>query len=101
MRWLTTLFAREFPFETMLRVWDALLADPQRFMLAQCLATAMIDAKEEELAEKDFVECVQLLQNYEVTEVDRLLLQTNQIRMKELRRRRDALRLSQLPGGGT
>lgn len=83
----------------MLRVWDALLADPKRFMLVQCLATAMVQSKEEELMKKDFAECVQLLQNYEVTDVDTLLQRMNQIRMKELQRRSGTLRLSELPGG--
>lgn len=100
VRWLTTLFAREFPFPTMLRIWDCLLADPQRFMLVQCLATAMLQMKEKDLGEKDFAESMQALQEYATPDCGVLLERMNEVRVNELKRRSGYRSLSELSGGG-
>lgn len=86
MRWLTTLYAREFTLDGTFRIWDSLLSDPARFMFMHCIGTAMISVKKEELLQADFSETMGLLQNYECPPTDTILSVANSIRIKLLRR---------------
>ena len=70
VRWLTTLFAREFPLSDTFRIWDALLADPARFMFMYCVGAAMIEYVEEPLLQADFAGIMQLLQQYQPPPAD-------------------------------
>ena len=49
VRWVTTLFSRELPMEQVLRVWDSLLADPERFLLMYCIGLALMEQEKEKL----------------------------------------------------
>lgn len=73
VRWLTTLFAREFPLSDTFRIWDALLADPARFMFMYCVGAAMIEYVEEPLLQADFAGIMQLLQQYQPPPADELI----------------------------
>jgi hypothetical protein len=81
LRWITTLFCREFTLPDSIAVWDALFADDKlpEFVLFFCLA--MLLEQREELLRGDFGHNLQSLQNYSPeVEVKRLLE-----RMKALR----------------
>ena len=84
VRWLTTLFAREFPLTDTFRVWDSLLADPARFMLMYCIGAAMIEHIEESLLQADFAGIMNLLQQYQPPEVSELLKTADTIRQSAL-----------------
>ena len=85
VRWLTTLFAREFPLSDTFRIWDALLADPARFMFMYCVGAAMIEYVEEPLLQADFAGIMQLLQQYQPPPADELIEAADGIRQKVLR----------------
>ena len=85
VRWLTTLFAREFPLSDTFRIWDALLADPARFMFMYCVGAAMIEYVEEPLMQADFAGIMQLLQQYQPPPADELIEAADGIRQKVLR----------------
>ena len=87
IRWLTTLFSREFELKDTCRVWDSIFADPARFFFAQCIGTAMIQRLEPELLKGDFVHDIQLLQNYPMPPVEEILEKADAIRRAELQRR--------------
>ena len=81
LRWITTLFCRDFSLPDSIAVWDALFADDKlpEFVLFFCLA--MLLEQREELLRGDFGHNLQSLQNYSPeVEVKRLLE-----RMKALR----------------
>jgi len=81
LRWITTLFCREFTLPDSIAVWDALFADEKlpEFVLFFCLA--MLLEQREILLRNDFGFNLQSLQNYSPeVEVKRLL-----DRMKALR----------------
>jgi hypothetical protein len=81
LRWITTLFCREFTLPDSIAVWDALFADDKlpEFVLFFCLA--MLLEQREILLRNDFGFNLQSLQNYSPeVEVKRLL-----DRMKALR----------------
>ena len=85
MRWLTTLFAREFSLQNTFRVWDALLAHPDRFQLMYCIGTSMIQKKEEFLLASDFAGIMQCLQNYECDDVEGVIHEANRVRNRVLK----------------
>lgn len=86
MRWLTTLFAREFTLEDTFRIWDSLLSDPARFDFMHCIGTAMISNKKEQLLKADFSETMGLLQNYECPPTEVIISTANSIRIQLLKR---------------
>lgn len=61
VRWLTTLYSRELPLDQVLRVWDALLADPERFMFMYCIGITLIEQEKDKLIKSDFAEIISLL----------------------------------------
>ena len=89
MRWLTTLYAREFSMEDTFRIWDSLLSDPKRFMFMHCIGTAMIANKKEQLMKASFADTMSLLQNYECPPITVILTTANSIRIKLLRREKE------------
>ena len=89
MRWLTTLYAREFNLDDTFRIWDSLLSDPARFMFMHCIGTAMIADKKEQLLKADFSETMGMLQNYECPPTDVIISCANSIRIKLLKREKE------------
>ena len=65
-RWLTLLMTQEFDLPDVLRLWDALLADTQRFEFLNYVAATMVMSMRDEFLEKnDFAFCVKKLQHYD------------------------------------
>ena len=85
MRWLTTLFAREFSLPSTFRVWDALLADPARFQLMYCIGTSMIQKKEDYLLASDFAGIMKCLQEYECDDVEGVIHEANRVRHRVMK----------------
>lgn len=85
MRWLTTLFAREFELTKTFRIWDALLADPERFMFMYCVGTSMVKMVDDRVLSGDFAEIMGVLQNYEVTDVEKIVKVANDVRIRKLK----------------
>ena len=57
---MTTLFSRELPIDEVLRVWDSLLADPQRFKFMYCIGIALMEQENYKLSTSDFAEIISL-----------------------------------------
>lgn len=57
---MTTLFSRELPIDEVLRVWDSLLADPQRFKFMYCIGIALMEQEKDKLSTSDFAEIISL-----------------------------------------
>ena len=47
--------------EQVLRVWDSLLADPERFLLMYCIGLALMEQEKEKLSKSDFAEIISLI----------------------------------------
>ncbi|KAE8748700.1 hypothetical protein FOCC_FOCC004503 [Frankliniella occidentalis] len=63
-RWLTLLLSQEFPLPDVLRIWDSLFADENRFSFLIHICCGMIVLLREELLAGDFPANVKLLQNF-------------------------------------
>ncbi|EDW93140.1 TBC1 domain family member 13 isoform X3 [Drosophila yakuba] len=63
-RWLTLLLSQEFPLPDVLRIWDSVFADEQRFDFLIKICCSMILIQRDAILENDFASNVKLLQNY-------------------------------------
>eukprot|EP01117_Protostelium_nocturnum_P010817 TRINITY_DN3900_c0_g1_i1.p1 TRINITY_DN3900_c0_g1~~TRINITY_DN3900_c0_g1_i1.p1 ORF type:complete len:400 (+),score=59.88 TRINITY_DN3900_c0_g1_i1:385-1584(+) len=72
-RWLTLLLSQEFELPDVLRVWDSLFADPQRFEFLLNVCCAMLVNVRETLLGGSFADCLKLLQSYPGNDVHGVL----------------------------
>ena len=69
LRWLSLLFSQEMELPDVLRLWDSLFGDPNRFEFLLFFAVAMIRTVRDQLLAEDFAPCLMLLQNLQVPDV--------------------------------
>lgn len=79
-RWLTLLLSQEFPLPDVLRLWDSILADNNRFEYLIYVCCAMIVLLRDQILENDFEHNVKLLQNFPLTDINFVLNRANQLR---------------------
>jgi TBC1 domain family member 13 len=72
-RWVTTLLSREFELPDVLMLWDAMFADPHRFVFLLHLCAAMLRRIRARLLAADFGKAMKLLQNYPVADMRALV----------------------------
>jgi len=64
LRWCTCLFAQDATLPDVVRLWDSLIADPQRFQLSSNFSLAMVlTSREELLRTQNFMAMAELLQS--------------------------------------
>ncbi|KAJ1133789.1 hypothetical protein NDU88_000264 [Pleurodeles waltl] len=68
-RWLTLLLSQEFLLPDVIRIWDSLFADDQRFEFLLLVCCAMLILIREQLLEGDFTLNMRLLQDYPISDV--------------------------------
>ncbi|XP_046845365.1 TBC1 domain family member 13-like [Xenia sp. Carnegie-2017] len=68
-RWITVLLSQEFPLPDVIRLWDSLFADPQRFQFLMYVCCAMLMVIRDQLLEGDFAKSMRLVQNYPLTDI--------------------------------
>lgn len=78
-RWITLLLSQEFLLPEVIRIWDSLFADDKRFDFLIFLCAAMIMSIRSRLLEGDFSDCMQLLQNYPLSDTQPLILQAQDL----------------------
>ncbi|XP_065274953.1 TBC1 domain family member 13 isoform X2 [Emys orbicularis] len=72
-RWLTLLLSQEFLLPDVIRIWDSLFADDNRFDFLLLVCCAMLTLIRDQLLEGDFTLNMRLLQDYPISDV-RLIL---------------------------
>ncbi|XP_055841388.1 TBC1 domain family member 13 isoform X2 [Episyrphus balteatus] len=63
-RWITLLLSQEFPLPDVVRIWDSVFSDENRFDFLIKVCCAMIIILREQILENDFGSNVKLLQNF-------------------------------------
>ncbi|CAL4062806.1 unnamed protein product, partial [Meganyctiphanes norvegica] len=63
-RWLTLMLSQEFDLPDVVRVWDSLFANSQRFDFLIQVCTSMMVLQRDKILEGDFAANMKLLQNY-------------------------------------
>ncbi|GBO20843.1 TBC1 domain family member 13 [Araneus ventricosus] len=72
-RWITLLLSQEFPLPDLIRVWDSLFADKNRFQFLLCVCCAMIIWLRDKIMHNDFPSNMKLLQNFPNVDIHCLL----------------------------
>lgn len=72
-RWLTLLLSQEFELPDVLRLWDTLFSDKNRFEHLLNVCISMLVTVREQLLKGDFAENLKLLQSYPPTDIIALL----------------------------
>ncbi|KAH1011646.1 hypothetical protein HUJ04_000970 [Dendroctonus ponderosae] len=72
-RWITLLLSQEFPLPDVLRIWDTLFSDENRFDFLIYVCCAMIIILRNQLLEGDFSSNIKLLQNFPPMDVQVIL----------------------------
>jgi len=79
-RWITLLLSQEYPLPEVLRIWDFLFSDTNRFAFLISTCCAMLLLLRDELMAGDFATNMKLLQNFP----DRFDVRTVIMRAKKL-----------------
>ncbi|XP_018420832.1 PREDICTED: TBC1 domain family member 13 [Nanorana parkeri] len=69
-RWLTLLLSQEFVLPDVIRIWDSLFADENRFDFLLKVSCAMLILIRDQLLEGDFTVNMRLLQDYPLSAAD-------------------------------
>ncbi|XP_066436462.1 TBC1 domain family member 13 [Eleutherodactylus coqui] len=69
-RWLTLLLSQEFVLPDVIRIWDSLFADENRFDFLLKVSCAMLILIRDQLLEGDFTVNMRLLQDYPLSDGD-------------------------------
>ena len=62
LRWLMLLMCQEFDMSNVIRLWDTLLSDPERFNFLNFVCVAAVETKRKVCLKGDFAECMENLQ---------------------------------------
>jgi TBC1 domain family member 13 len=78
-RWLSLLLSQEFDLPDVLRLWDSILADENRFDYLIYVCCAMIILVRDQILVNDFEHNVKLLQNFPSMDINFVLNRANQL----------------------
>ncbi|XP_038962704.1 TBC1 domain family member 13 isoform X2 [Rattus norvegicus] len=78
-RWLTLLLSQEFLLPDVIRIWDSLFADGNRFDFLLLVCCAMLILIREQLLKGDFTVNMRLLQDYPISDVCKILQKAKEL----------------------
>ncbi|XP_044732800.1 TBC1 domain family member 13 [Chrysoperla carnea] len=83
-RWLTLMLSQEFPLPDVLRIWDSLFADENRFDFLIYICCSMIMLVRNQLIKGDFPHNVKLLQNFPTVDIQLVLTKAAELSGRSL-----------------
>ncbi|KAK4310140.1 hypothetical protein Pmani_018255 [Petrolisthes manimaculis] len=78
-RWLTLMLSQEFDLPDVIRVWDSLFADADRFTYLIQVCTAMMVQQRDTMLQNDFGSNMKILQHYPPVDVQVLLSKATEL----------------------
>jgi len=72
-RWYTLFFTQEFEMPDVLRLWDSLLAEDEKFDFINMICIAIIKFKRQEILQNDFAGIMLNIQDFEKIEVENII----------------------------
>ncbi|XP_069913808.1 TBC1 domain family member 13 isoform X12 [Oryctolagus cuniculus] len=78
-RWLMLLLSQEFLLPDVIRIWDTLFADDNRFDFLLLVCCAMLILIREQLLEGDFTVNMRLLQDYPINDICQILQKAKEL----------------------
>lgn len=82
-RWIMLLLSQDFPLPDVLRIWDSLFADPERFGFLIYICYAMLARLRDRLMSGDFPSNIKLLQNFPDTDINELLAEALRVQEED------------------
>jgi hypothetical protein len=79
-RWLTLLLSQEFELPDVLRLWDSLFSDTNRFEFLLYVCCAMLIAVREKLFDGDFADNLKMLQQYPPTDLHTIITLATEVK---------------------
>ena len=81
-RWITLLLSQEFELPEVLRLWDSLFADPNRFEFLLYCCCSMLVCVRERLLDGDFADAMRMLQRYQENNIPFLTILSTAVRLR-------------------
>uniref|UniRef100_A0A8C4SCG7 TBC1 domain family member 13 n=1 Tax=Erpetoichthys calabaricus TaxID=27687 RepID=A0A8C4SCG7_ERPCA len=78
-RWLTLLLSQEFLLPDVIRIWDSLFSDQDRFNFLLLVCCAMLVLIRDEILVGDFTVNMRLLQDYPISDVHAILTKAKEL----------------------
>ncbi|XP_043090251.1 TBC1 domain family member 13 isoform X1 [Puntigrus tetrazona] len=78
-RWLTLLLSQEFLLPDVIRIWDSLFSDQDRFEFLIPVCCAMLTLIRDQLLAGDFTTNMRLLQDYPISDVHAILTKAKEL----------------------
>ncbi|XP_062867259.1 TBC1 domain family member 13 isoform X1 [Trichomycterus rosablanca] len=78
-RWLTLLLSQEFLLPDVIRIWDSLFSDQDRFHFLILVCCAMLTLIRDQLLAGDFTTNMRLLQDYPISDVHTILTKAKEL----------------------
>ncbi|KAI0227394.1 TBC1 domain family member 13 [Lamellibrachia satsuma] len=73
-RWIMLLLSQEFPLPDVIRLWDSLLSDENRFDFLIDVCCAMLLLLRDDLIRGDFLTNMKLVQNFPSTDIHQVVM---------------------------
>lgn len=83
-RWISLLLSQEFLLPDVIRIWDSLFCEPDKFKFLLSLCLCMIINIKQEILGNDFGANMRLLQNYPPCDMEKLLRDSRQMTIKSM-----------------
>lgn len=81
-KWVVLLFTQDFLMPNILRLWDALLSETDRFYMVYLICIAILHLKKKEIMKSDFAGAISKLQKINNMDCDKILHTAKEIRIK-------------------
>ena len=81
-KWVVLLFTQDFPLFEVMRIWDALLSEKDRFYMIYLICLSILHIKRKELIKSDFAGVINKLQKINNINCDDLIRVSAEIRKK-------------------
>lgn len=81
-KWVVLLFTQDFQISQIMRVWDAILSETDRFYMVYLICVSILGIKRKELIKSDFAGCIVKLQKINNLNCEEILNKVNDIRKK-------------------
>lgn len=81
-RWITLLLSQEFNLPDVIRLWDSLFSDPDRFDFLLHVCCAMLVLLRDKILNGDFAVTIKLVQNFPYDEIDMVTIIQKAVELK-------------------
>ena len=79
-RWIHLFFSQQFILPDLLRIWDTIFCEEDRYYFVYLFSLGILEYKKKDLLTKNFYEVIEELQSKKITEIDKVISYTFDIK---------------------